>query len=271
MKFYKLKKIAKNIRKIMLDVYLKRGGHLSTSLSCIDILIALHFSNLIKLNKKNYFKKNRNLLVISKGHSDLSYYSLLYYLDILDKKTLYNQNKKILLGGHLDHKVPGVELTTGSLGHGLGFAAGIALAEKINKKKYKQFVLMGDAECTEGSIWETALFAKHHNLNNLVAIIDRNNIGASDYVDNFSSLNSLKEKWSSFGWNVLTAEGHNFKDLIRSFHLLKKAKNPTVIIANTTKGKGIRLMQNDPIWHVKKLKNSNEIYNAKKDIENYEL
>jgi len=270
MKVVKLQKIAKDLRKIILDVYLKRGGHLSTSLSCIDILVALHFANFIKLNKKTYLKKNRNLLVVSKGHSDLSYYSLLYYLDIIDKKTLYNQNNKIVLGGHLDHKVPGVELTTGSLGHGLGFAAGISLAEKINKKNYKQFVLLGDAECSEGSIWEAALFAKHNQLNNLVAIIDKNSIGASDYIDNFTSLTSLKEKWISFGWNVIIVNGHNFQDLIKSFKQLKNSKNPTVIIANTIKGKGIKFMQNDPIWHVKKLENVDDIQNAKKDIDNYE-
>ena len=104
MKIVKLQKIAKDLRKIIFDVYLKRGGHLSTSLSCIDILVALHFANFIKLNRKTYLKKNRNLLVVSKGHSDLSYYSLLYYLDIIDKKTLYNKNNKIVLGGHLDIK-----------------------------------------------------------------------------------------------------------------------------------------------------------------------
>ena len=155
----KLKKTAKELRKIIFEVYLKRGGHLSTSFSCIEILTALHFAKFIKLNKNNYFKKNRDVLIISKGHSDLSYYCLLYYLKIINKKTLFNLNKNIVLGGHLDHKVPGVELTTGSLGHGLGFAAGISLVEKNKNKKLKQYVLMGDAECA-GTVGSNGSFRR---------------------------------------------------------------------------------------------------------------
>ena len=263
----KLKKTAKELRKIIFEVYLKRGGHLSTSFSCIEILTALHFAKFIKLNKNNYFKKNRDVLIISKGHSDLSYYCLLYYLKIINKKTLFNLNKNIVLGGHLDHKVPGVELTTGSLGHGLGFAAGISLVEKNKNKKLKQYVLMGDAECAEGSVWEAALFAKHNNLNNLVAIIDKNNIGASDYTKNFTSLESLKDKLKSFGWRTLVVDGHNLTDLLKSFNKIKNSKDPTVLIANTIKGKGIKFIQNDPIWHVKKLDDINEIEKAKKELE----
>ena len=193
----------------------------------------------------------------------------MYKLGILNKNILFDENKKkkIILGGHVDHKVPGVELTTGSLGHGLGFAAGISLAMKKNKKNYRQFVLLGDAECTEGSIWETALFASYHKLKNLIAIVDRNNIGALDYLSNFTSIEPFKKKWESFGWYVQEVNGHSIPGLLKAYDKCKKSHKPNVIIAKTTKGKGIQLLENNPIWHVKKLEDRNDILQAKKELE----
>ena len=265
----KFEKYSNNLRKLILDVYLKNGGHLSTSFSCIEILVTLHLGGLIKISKKNFKNKNRNIFILSKGHAEIAYYSLMYKLGILSKNILFNKNhkNKIILGGHVDHKVPGVELTTGSLGHGLGFAAGISLAMKKNKKKYKQFVLLGDAECTEGSVWETALFASHHNLKNLIAIVDRNNIGALDYLSNFTSIEPFKKKWESFGWYVQEVDGHSISSLLKAYNKCKKSNKPNIIIAKTTKGKGIKLLENNPIWHVKKLEDKKDILQAKKELQ----
>ena len=268
-KIKKFKRHSNDLRKLILDVYLKRDGHLSTSFSCIEILVSLHFGDFVKISKKNYKNKNRNIFILSKGHAELAYYSLMYKLGILNKKILYNESasEKLFLGGHVDHKVPGVELTTGSLGHGLGFAAGISLAMKKNSKNYKQYVLLGDAECSEGSVWESALFASFHKLKNLIAIVDRNNIGALDYLTNFTSIEPFKKKWKSFGWFVQEVDGHSISDLLKSFKNCKKSNKPNIIIAKTTKGKGIKLLENSPIWHVKKLENPNDILQAKKELE----
>ena len=151
--------------------------------------------------------------------------------------------------------------------YGLGFAAGISLAMKKNSKNYKQYVLLGDAECSEGSVWESALFASFHKLKNLVAIVDRNNIGALDYLTNFTSIEPFKKKWESFGWFVQEVDGHSISDLLKSFENCKRSNKPNIIIAKTTKGKGIKLLENNPIWHVKKLEDPNDILQAKKELE----
>ena len=269
LKIKKFDEFSNTLRTLIFDVYLKIGGHLSTSFSCVEILVSLHYGGFITISKKNYKNKNRNVFILSKGHAEIAYYSLMHKLGVLHKDILFNNKikKKITLGGHVDHKVPGVELTTGSLGHGLGFAAGISLAMKKNKKKYKQFVLLGDAECTEGSIWETALFASYHKLNNLIAIVDRNNIGALDYLSNFTSIEPFKKKWESFGWYVQEVDGHSISSLLKAYDKCKKSNKPNIIIAKTTKGKGIKLLENNPIWHVKKLEDPNDILQAKKELE----
>ena len=138
---------------------------------------------------------------------------------------------------------------------------------KKNSKKYKQYVLLGDAECSEGSIWESALFASFQKLNNLVAIVDRNNIGALDYLANFTSMEPFKKKWESFGWFVQEVDGHSISDLLKSLKKCNKSNKPNIIIAKTTKGKGIKLLENNPIWHVKKLEDPSDILQAKKDLE----
>ncbi len=268
-KIKKFQKYSSGMRKLIFDVYLKRGGHLSTSFSCIEILVSLHYGNFVKISKNNYKNKNRNTFVLSKGHADLAYYTLMFNLGLISKKILYNKtNSEIfLLGGHVDHKIPGVELTTGSLGHGLSFSAGISLAVKKNNKNYKQYVLLGDAECSEGSVWEAALFASYHKLGNLIAIIDRNNIGALDYLKNFTSLEPFKKKWESFGWSVQEVNGHSITQLLESYKKCENSKKPNIIIANTIKGKGIKLLENSPIWHVKKLEDPTDILQAKKELE----
>ena len=266
--FNNLEKLQKNLRKLILEVSLKNGGHISTSFSCVEIMISIFFGGFVNINKKNFKNLNRNTFTLSKGHAETIMYSFLSMRGLISKKDLFDsyQCGNHYLGGHVDHNVPGVELTTGSLGHGLGFAAGLSLANKMDKKKFIDYVLIGDAECTEGSIWEAALFASFHNLKNLVAIIDRNGIGSLDHVKNFTKLDPLKKKWESFGWKVQEINGHSFKDIFKALKNCKNSNKPNLIIANTIKGKGLSIMENDPIWHFKKLDDKEEIKKPKKEI-----
>jgi transketolase len=264
----KLKKISKKLRQLIFQIGLKNDGHISTSLSCVEILVSLYFGGFINATKKSLKNYDRNTFVLSKGHAETALYCVLFLKKFISKYTIYDSYNcgDYKLGSHADHKVPGVELTTGSLGHGLGFSAGMALAHKMNKNNYKHYVLLGDAECSEGSIWEAALFSSFHKLKNLVAIIDNNNIGSLDYTKNFTSLDNIKNKWESFGWSVQEVDGHSIAKIISSLNKIKKSKKPNLIIANTIKGKGLSIMENNPIWHVKKLIDKSEILKCKKEL-----
>jgi len=251
-----VKKI-KELRKDIIKASIENGGHVSTSFSCIEILVGLYYSNIFKLNRKNFRKNYRDYFILSKGHAETGLYSVLADLKFFPKKKFFNSYKKgsFFLGGHASHKVPGVELSTGSLGHGLSYASGIALAGKKNKKNYKVITLMGDGECTEGSIWEAALFAANHKLSNLLAIIDKNNMTVLDFLSKYNKIDPLDKKWKAFGWKVIVIDGHNISSILRELNKFKNTKTtkPTVIIANTIKGKGVSFMENDPQWHTRKL------------------
>ena len=270
MKNYKeLKIIANRIRQKIIERSIPNGGHISTSFSCIEILVSLYFGKILNISNKHPNNNNRDRFILSKGHAETGLYS------VLSEKNFFPQNwwknyrtNNCKLGGHADHNVPGVELTTGSLGHGLSYGAGISYAAKLNKKKHKQFVLIGDAECSEGSIWEAALFAAKYKLDNLIALVDKNEIGSLDFVSNFTKIDPLKDKWLSFGWNVKEINGHSFESLIKNLNYFKKLNNgkPSIIIANTIKGKGVSFIENDPIWHVKQLTDINEIDKARKEL-----
>jgi transketolase len=175
--------------------------------------------------------------------------------------------KGSILGGHPDmHKVCGVEASTGSLGHGFCFGAGIALAGKLDKKDYRVFVLLGDGECQEGSVWETAMFAPQHKLDNFIAIIDYNKIQAIDDVDKVVSLEPLAAKWEAFGWAVKEVDGHNIGQLHETLRQVPFVKGkPSLVIAHTVKGKGISFMENAAIWHYR-LPDREELKIACKDL-----
>lgn len=233
------KKIRKNILKIS---HAAKSAHIASSLSIVDLIVTIYF-NFMQKDKKNIF-------ILSKGHACLAQYCLLYELGYIKKKTLdtFGKNGTILMS-HSSHKVPGVNLSTGSLGHGLPVSTGIALSKKILNKNGKVFVLLSDGELNEGSNWESLLFISHHNLNNLVIIIDYNKIQSLDFVNKTLKLQPLKKKFTSFGCKVLEIDGHNHKEI---FNSLKNSSNrPLVIIANTIKGKGISFMENKVLWHYK--------------------
>ncbi len=248
-----LKKKANQIRIMILDMCVKAGtGHVTSSFSCVEILIALYYGGLLRYDKVNPQWDGRDRLILSKGQASPLMYVVLADLGFFSKNEL---GKFCQVDGkfgvHLQHDVPGAEITAGSLGHGLGIAAGIALAAKIEKKSFTTFVLLGDGECYEGSIWESAMFASHHNLNNLIAIIDRNQLCVTGFTEEIVRLNPLEKKWESFGWEAITINGHSFEEIFSAFEGIrsKKSNKPLVIIANTIKGKGISFMENQVFWH----------------------
>jgi len=234
--------IAKQIRVRILQLSnIAKSSHVGSCLSIVEILVVLY---------KNFINK-KNIFVLSKGHACLAYYCVLQKFGYFSNKTLnsYGKNNTILLS-HVSHRVPGVEFSTGSLGHGLPYAIGRALADKINKTDNKVFVLISDGELNEGTTWESLLFATFHKLENLIIIIDYNKIQSLDFTKNVLKLEPLRKKFQSFGCNVKNIDGHNFIQIYKSF-LIKKNKKPTVIIANTIKGKGVNFMENSISWHYK--------------------
>ena len=241
------------IRKELLQmIFNAKTGHTGGSLSSVDILVALYYE-MMKIDPKNPKWKSRDRFVLSKGHSVEGYYTILADLCFFPKDELNNYCKfNSRLIGHPSVKISGVEMNTGALGHGLSVAVGMALAGKMDKKDYKVYVLMGDGELAEGSIWEGAMAAGHYKLDNLIGIIDRNHLQISGNTENVMSLENLKEKWRAFGWTVLTVDGNNIEELVKIFRKIPVEKDkPHVIIARTVKGKGIPFIENDAKWHHK--------------------
>ena len=240
----KYKKLSFKIsRSILKTAFSSQANHIGSSLSIVDILSVLY---------GRFLKSTKNLFILSKGHGCLAQYCVLKEMGLISDKTLktFGKNNSILMS-HSSHKVPGVHFSTGSLGHGLPVSAGIALGNKIEKSKSRVFVLLSDGELNEGSNWESLLFCSHHNLNNLTIIIDYNKIQSIDFVKNTLAIEPIEKKFESFGCKVLSIDGHNHKQLLKS--LSYKSSKVLVIIANTIKGKGVKFMENTILWHYKPL------------------
>lgn len=248
-----LKQKSLYFRRQILEVVVKTGkGHIGGSLSCIDLIVGLYYGNILKYNPKKPDWDERDYFILSKGHSCLSLYTVLSTLGYFHEKELDVIGKDGgMLGGHPDKNTSGVEVDTGSLGNGLGIGAGIALSKKMDNKDNHIYVLMGDGECYEGSVWEAAQFAAHHKLNNLIGIIDRNKQCVLDYTEKFNAFNSMEEKWKAFGWDVVSIDGHSFEEIIPTLEKVKSRTSlkPLMIIANTVKGKGISFMEGTIKWH----------------------
>ena len=247
-----LKQTALNLRRnIITMIQSGQGGHLGGSLSCIQVMTALYFS-ILRCNPQDPQWEGRDRFILSAGHKCLALYSVLAEKGYFDKKLLSTYDTlNSQLPGHPDrHKLPGVEANTGSLGHGLAIGGGMALAGKIDQKDYKVYVLMGDGEIAEGSVWEAAEIASHYKLDNLIAIIDRNKLQIHGNTKDVLNTESLTAKWSSFGWQTLEMDGHDFEDIFRAFKNLPLKKNcPTCIIADTIKGKGLSFAEHNYKYH----------------------
>lgn len=244
--------LANNIRKHAVTMTsLGLSSHVASILSIADILAVL-YGNILRYDAKNPRWIDRDRFILSKGHAGAGVYAALAesgFISLDKLKTHYQDGSD--LSGHVSHKgIPGVEFSTGSLGHGLPVSSGMALSAKINKKKHRIFVLLSDGECNEGSNWEAALFAAHHQLDNLVVIIDRNRLQSIYSTEVTLALEPFYDKWKSFGWNVLNIDGHNHNEIYKSCkeENITRSK-PLCVIANTTKGKGVSFMENNTLWH----------------------
>lgn len=231
--------------------HISHGSHIGAILSVADI-VAVLYNDIANISPENLKDENRDRIILSKGHAGAAIYAALAekgFFDRAELKTHYADGSR--LSGHVSHKgVPGVEFSTGSLGHGACVAAGMALNAKLDKKPYYTYAIVGDGECDEGSIWEMALFANQFKLNQFVVIVDHNKMQSLDFCENTLSLAPFAEKWKSFGWNVLDIDGHNHDELRTALNAAKQSTDkPTVIIANTVKGKGISFMEFDILWH----------------------
>lgn len=249
-----LKQKANFTRMKILDVATKaKSGHIASAFSIVELLIGL-YHNILNVDPKNPDKADRDRFILSKGHGCLALYTVLadkkfFAMEVLDT---FCQPESIL-GGHPEmQKVPGIEASTGSLGHGLSIAVGISLAGKYDHKKYRTFCLLGDGECNEGSVWEAAMFAPHHKLDNLIAIIDYNKFQSTGPIERVLSLEPLTKKWQAFGWEAEEIDGHDIEQIMHTLQQVPFKKNqPSVIIAHTIKGKGVSFIENNNIWHTK--------------------
>ena len=223
-------------------------GHIGGAYSCIDILTVLYYCDILNIDKHNYLNKNRNRFILSKGHAAIAQYVILKDLGLISQYDLDNLNNGGILGEHPDHNIPGIEFDSGSLGHGLGVASGFAMAAKLDKLDYRTYVVLGDGECHEGTIWEAAMLSSQLKLDNLIAIVDRNGLCIHGNTEDINALNPFADKWRSFGWNALEIDGHDHKQIFDAINKTKKGI-PTVVICNTMKGKGISFMENNHKWH----------------------
>ncbi len=244
-------KLARNVRANVLHmVHRTRASHVGSCFSMADILAVL-YGGVLNISPDEPKHPLRDRLIISKGHAAAALYSVLAECGFFPVGWLnqYCDNGS-LLTGHVSHQVPGVELSTGSLGHGLPVAAGMALAAKIDNVPWKTFVIQSDGECDEGSVWEAALFAGHNNLDNLVLIIDYNKIQSFGRVEDILDLEPFADKWRNFGWEVREVDGHDHGALDADLSALPfKPGKPNVLICHTVKGKGVSFMEDQLVWH----------------------
>ena len=244
--------LAHKIRLDVLNMTSTGGGsHIGSCLSIADI-VAVLYANILNVSPENPSDPNRDIFILSKGHAGAAVYSALAQSGFFATEKLTQHYKDGSdLCGHVSHKgIPGVEISTGSLGHGLSVAAGFALGAKLDDSRRKVFTLLSDGECDEGSVWETILFAPHHKLDNLVAIIDYNKIQSLELVSETLGLEPFVDKWKAFGWAVVEVDGHDHKALENALKALPAENDkPTCVIAHTTKGKGVSFMENSVLWH----------------------
>lgn len=244
---------AYELRKDIIDlIYRSKCGHIGGDFSVVDILVSLYYKQM-NVAPELVNDANRDRFILSKGHSVEALYVILADRGFFPKEDLltYSQYGSKYIG-HPNNKINGIEMNSGSLGHGLPVAVGMAMAGKMDKTSYRVYTVMGDGELAEGSVWEGAMAAGHYHLDNLCAVVDRNTLQISGSTEEVMSQNSQEARWSSFGWNVINAVGNNISSLNEAFELAKKTqRKPTVIIAQTIKGCGVSFMENSAPWHHK--------------------
>lgn len=264
-----LKALAYELREDVIDMIVEgRAGHIGGDMSVMEILTELYFDQM-NISPENMDDADRDRFIMSKGHSVEAYYAVLAakgFFDIKDVVATFSKFCSQFIG-HPNNKLPGIEMNSGSLGHGLPVSVGMALAGKMDKKDYRVYTVMGDGEVAEGSVWEGAMAASHYKLDNLCAVVDRNRLQISGNTEDVMAHDDLHERFGSFGWNVIdVADGNDIAQLKEAFDAAKEAKGkPTVLIANTVKGKGSPVMENKANWH-HKVPNAEELLQIRKDL-----
>jgi transketolase len=247
-----LTKVARQIRVDSLKMTFKAGsGHPGGSMSEAELLAALYYGGVLRLDPNNPKAPDRDRFILSKGHCCPGLYSVLAQRGFFPREEL-DRFRRVgaLLQGHTDHKIPGVDMSAGSLGMGLSFGNGCALMAKLDKKDYRTYVLMGDGECQEGNVWEAAMSSAHHGIDNLVAIVDYNKIQIEGFVKDIKNPEPFADKWESFGWHTIEIDGHDLQAILDAFDEARTVKGqPTVIIAHTLKGKGVSFTENKNEYH----------------------
>ena len=256
----RLSNIANQIRKrILRSAWMANGGHIAPAYSMVEIVVSLYFDGVLRYDASDASWQGRDYFILSKGHGALALYSALAIAGFFPESLLDGFCKPGSDFGSLARagKVPGVEATTGSLGHGLPYAVGISLANKMDGLPNKTYVLVGDGECEEGSIWEALMSAAHYRLDNMVIIMDHNGLQAMDGIEKILSFDNIVARMESFGLKCVEINGHDF-DEIRKALKMPHDGAPLFIVANTVKGRGISFMENEPIWHYR-IPDDNEI------------
>lgn len=260
--------VSKEIRKmIYITAHHAGGGHLGAAFSVADIISVLYFGNVLKYDAQNPDWNERDYFVLSKGHACYALYAALAKAGFFDKEELRHVGKPgSVFGGHPKiHEIPGVEASTGALGHGLSYGIGISYANKVDCKDNHTYVVLGDGECQEGSIWEAALSAPTLELDNLTVIVDYNKLQGMDNLENIVRMRPFADKWRAFGWDTIEIDGHSYQE-IREALLRRVEKKPTLVIANTIKGKGVSFMEEVSIWHYR-MPNEQELPILMKELE----
>lgn len=249
-----LTELAFELRKDVLDMIMSgQTGHIGGDMSVMDILVALYFKQM-HIDPGQPEDPDRDRFILSKGHSVEAYYAVLAEMGFLDREEVIRNFSRFgsPYTGHPNNKLPGIEMNSGSLGHGLSVGVGMALAGKMDARAYRVYVVMGDGEMAEGSIWEAIMAAGHYGLDNLCAVVDRNRLQISGDTEEIMTQDDQEARWKSFGWHVLSVDGNNMDELNAGFETARLTKGkPTVLIAHTIKGYGSSLMEGIKEWHHK--------------------
>lgn len=237
-------------RDIVEMIHAAKAGHPGGSLSAVDMITALYF-HVMRIDPQNPRWEDRDRFVLSKGHACPALYAALARRGFFDPKHLTTLRQyHSILQGHPDmNKTPGIDISSGSLGNGLAIGVGMAMSGRLHHQDYMTYVMLGDGEVQEGMVWEAAMAAHHHDLGNLVAIVDCNGVQINGWVNEIMTVEPLADKWRAFGWNVVEVNGHNMKDLLTVLHTAKTMRHPTVILMRTVKGRGVSFMEDDFKWH----------------------
>ncbi len=254
-------------KKIFITAYRAGAAHLASSFSVIDLLYVLYCKGIIRYDVKNPWVRERDRLILSKGHACLALYVILNEIGMITDEELKNFCQP---GSHLGGEpklgaAPGIEASTGSLGHGLSFGVGVAMASRMNHDNNKVYVILGDGECQEGSVWEAAMSAANFKLDNLIVIVDDNRLQAMDSVEAIMGIRSWREKWEAFGFDVSEMDGHNLNEIEQTLKNIPDNDKPKLIISHTIKGHGISFMEEIPIWHFR-MPNMEELEIVKNEL-----